>query len=164
MKHYYYKNKKYFQQRYQQDSYFSTFLLNKIINILFIDGKKIVVKKHFISFIKKYKHEFSRSFLYFFFKIFKKLNIYFYLKNKKIASKVFNFPVPIQRTFQYRKILKFFFEGLLDKEYKTDNLQKKLQNEFFNVLLYDKGIVIKKYQTYLTAILDNRGYGHYRWH
>ena len=83
------------------------------------------------------------------------------LKSKKIAGKVFSFPIPVQKTTQYRHTLKLLCEGF--KEYSNIPLAEKFKTEFFNVLIYDKGPIIKKHQTFLTSVLENRAYAHFRW-
>lgn len=161
MKVYKYKNKNYFKQKFLKDPFFNTYLINKFINYLTKNGQKSVLKRNFVKFIAEYKLEFNKHFLFFFFKIFKKLNSYFMLKSKKIAGKTFFFPVPIQKTAQYRRTLKLFCEGL--SEYSNIPLSEKFKTEFFNVLVYDKGPIIKKHQTFLTSVLENRAYAHFRW-
>jgi small subunit ribosomal protein S7 len=161
MKVYKYKNKNYFKQKFLTDPYFNTVLLTKFINFLTFNGNKSVLKKHFKNFIIDYKLEFNKHFIYFFIHILKKLNPFFILKSKKIAGKTFSFPVPLQRTSQYRYALKSFCNGL--SEYTNISLKEKFKTEFLNVLVYDKGNIIKKHQTYLASVIENRAYSHFRW-
>ena len=161
MKVYKYKNKNYFKQKFLKDPYFNTYLINKFLNYLTKNGQKNVLAKSLKKFIAEYKTDFNKHFLFFFVKLFKKLNPFFVLKSKKIAGKMFFFPVPLQQTAQYRKTLKWFSEGL--QEYNNISLPEKLKTEFLNVLVYDKGPIIKKHQTFLASVLENRAYSHFRW-
>jgi ribosomal protein S7 len=155
--------KKKFFFKFQFFFFLKSFIVQKLINILSIGGKKIKSEKIIIFYLKFLKKKFVQS---------SPLSSFFFLLDlikpsidlvfKRVGKKIHQVPIPIRSHRQYLKGIRSIKKYLISSRHKQ-NFVNILSAEHLNVIT-DKSnsLLLKKKQNLFQIAIENRMFTHYR--
>lgn len=134
--------------------------LEKFINILMVDGKKVTSEKIVSKVFLNLKKELGMNPLEVFLVAIENVKPLIEVRPRRIAGKTYQIPMEISPNKQLNLAIKWIIESARNGSANNivDNLTVELRNAY-----EDKGSAVRKKQDLYKLALVNRAFTHYRW-
>lgn len=147
--------------KWQTDIVLGSVWLKKLVNKLMLKGKKAVVEKILYKTVADLKIKFKKNPVVVFDKTLLLVRPIFIFAIKRIFSKNYQIPVPVNFRKQIITTLTWFVESIRDR--KEQKLEFKLFSEFGSFLQNKESNLVVRRNKHYSLATENRINARYRW-
>jgi small subunit ribosomal protein S7 len=147
--------------KWQTDLVHNSIWLKKLTNKLMLEGKKAILEKIIYKTIVSLKIKFKKNPVALFDKTLLLARPIFIFVVKRVSSKNYQVPVPVNFRRQIITSLAWITESVLDR--KEQRLELKLFNEFSSFLQNKETSLTMKKNKHYDNVTENRVNARYRW-